>query len=172
MQTKENFLDWIVKSSTTIWENEVATNPKDGVLQPVFFGIPEDPSEPTVIIPASWADEEEKVAFLNIIRMLFKQKRITMYGHASEAWTSVIKAEDVASRHVPPSQDPERQEHLIFIVVDKDGPVAKRCVINRVAGQVPTLGPVEDMPGQSFKGRMMELLDEEVDIFSNPSTIH
>lgn len=148
---KAQLIDYVTRASETSYE--VSESPV-----PVFLAVAGDGSCNVCMTP--WRSEAEKVAVLERLRSLFRDQGVVRYAHVSEAWTRSFTPEEMrvrGDREVSSYDD--REERLFMLVVDADeGTWAAYRMIDRGPDGRAVLGPVVELPSESFEGRLCSLL--------------
>ena len=101
-------------------------------------------------VPANWPDRSEKAAACSALRECFRRRGVKRYVFVSESW---MKTPGLA-----PTDDPNREELVQVIAVERDGP--RRWAVAEIMrnGETATLGPW--VPGDVARGWVLELLEE------------
>lgn len=95
---------------------------KFGEHMPMFYV---DVGSKIDILPAPWQTNQQKEQMLAVMRMGVEMDAIKFCSFVTEVWFSVVdkpesRVVDMANI-TPPSQDPDRQEMLMVIAIDKIG---------------------------------------------------
>lgn len=148
--TRDEIMERVTPTARMLFE-------KDGHLDSVFIAFKSDDS--IMIIAAPWRDEDEKAIMLTMIKQTFAEQRVTAYALVSEIW---MKRFDVGNRPPPGvmvSNYEDRDEGVHILVVDRDGVDSRIYQIKRpMDGSPATLSAEHSVSGDSFVGRMTELL--------------
>lgn len=113
----------------------------------------------TATCPALWRDEDEKVAILKALKVLFRDQDVVAYVAFSEVWMATAKAGDTRM----PSERDDRTEGLFITLCVKgvEHPEVRQFTIDRpFDGSPPTLIPAPLIDGATVGGRLTTLLDD------------
>lgn len=118
---------------------EIADIEKGGETMPMFIGF--DADGRSYAIAAPHRNDAEKLEALTFVKLVFLGKRIVSYLAIHEAWFVEYMLGD--KRVGAPADQPDRQEALMVIAVDREGAVMKRSIIRRAGGE-SACSPIED----------------------------
>lgn len=144
------YKNWIFKDVMERAKKFIET---DGHAATVFFGYSD---KNMVMAPGLYEDEDAKIAFLNVLKIIFAAFEVDFYVMVSEAWVVETESPE-ALKGVPPSEHPDRKEILQCLLVSREEVRMKVFPILRDSNNKPSLGPAKpDFVGVG--GRMTELL--------------
>jgi len=94
------------------------------------------------------------------MREVFQKRNVRAYVYIVEAWFRIMSDKKDADRAWQKglSQDPERQEALVFMCEDATGCLMARRDITRKAKGKPSLGPLRFEESTHTEGRFSHLL--------------
>jgi hypothetical protein len=133
---------------------------KDGSFSPMFLAVNKRNEVHAMVVP--WANEDEKLMMLDVLRDFFKDQGITRYALLSEVW--MVTVHETEMRHyddrIRPSQRENRQEAVHILGVDNKGnTVSYTYPILRDEKGV-SLGEELCWKENNIAGRMARLLEE------------
>jgi hypothetical protein len=75
------------------------------------------------VIATPWEDSEQKRMTVELMRVMMREQRATAYSLLTEAWYSVVSAEEAGKEYTgpPPSERADRKEAVIAMAASRDG---------------------------------------------------
>lgn len=108
--------------------------------------------------PQLFATPESKDRLKDILSQLIREKNIHTFVLVLSAWSVVHKhvpgTNPEEPGHLPPSEDPNRQEVLIITGLDAEGVSSRSAEIERFEDKPPSLGEWKD--ASDVSGRFVE----------------
>jgi hypothetical protein len=141
--TSEDMVNHMVHSAITLF------NHAGGELQPMWVLYAENGE--VIPVVTRWENDNDKVAAVEFIKKLIKERNVIRFGFMSEVWVAYEDKDEPSG--IMPSERPDRKEAIMVIVEDHDGFAEFGSMeITRDSDGSPVLGQYEKKAGPGVDG--------------------